>query len=318
MNSTSTVRLYAALITTLVLWSTSFSGIRQALTSFSPYHVALLRFIIASAVLGIAAAFVRVRLPGREDLPRIALGGLIGVGVYHSSLNFGQQTITAGAASFIINMVPIFTGILAALVLGEHVPRARWIGIAVSFLGIACITLGEHKQSGGGLGAWFVLLAALAQSVSFILMKPLFKRYSAIELTCYTVWTGTLCLSIFFPGLGRELGQAPLASTLMVIYLGIFPAAVGSLCWTYVLGRLPASRATSFLYLAPPLSLLVAWGWLGEVPGMVSFAGCCLAMSGVLVGNLLGRRNSPALGAGPEASPVATTVLRGAGVNGAR
>jgi drug/metabolite transporter (DMT)-like permease len=300
MNSTSQARLHVALTTTLLLWSTSFSGIRQALADYSPYHLALLRFAIASLLFGIAAVFVRIRLPGREDLPRILLAGLIGVGIYHSSLNFGQQTVTAGAASFIINMVPIFTGILAALILGEHVPRARWAGITVSFLGIALITLGERKQSGGGWGAWFILLAALAQSVSFILVKPLFKRYSAIEVTCYAVWTGTVCLAVFLPGLGHELARASLSSTLLVLYLGIFPAAVGSLCWTYVLGRLPASRAASFLYLSPPLSLLVAWGWLGEVPGLVSFAGCCLAMGGVLFGNFLARRNPSGPGGGPD------------------
>ncbi len=292
---TVATRCYLAMLTTLVLWASAFAAIHRALVSFSPYHLALFRFLVASAVFGVIALRAKIRFPRRGDRTRIALTGLVGIGVYHSALNCGQQWVTAGATSFIVNTVPIFTGLFAAALLRERVTRARWLGIALSFSGIALIVLGEGMRVGGGRGAWLILLAAISQSLLFILQKPLLQRYTATELTCYAIWSGTACLAIFLPGLGRELRQAPPTATMVVVYLGIFPAAIANLCWTFVLAQMPASRAASYLYLVPPLSLLFAWLWLGEFPSALSLAGCGLALGGVIAGNAAAKRSLVAL-----------------------
>jgi drug/metabolite transporter (DMT)-like permease len=85
------------------------------------------------------------------------------------------------------------------------------------------------------------------------------------------------------------VGKAPINATLAVIYLGVFPAALGYVTWTYVLSRFPASNAVSFLYLNPALAILVAWIWLGEIPTTLSLMGGVLAILGVVLVNTKGR-----------------------------
>jgi drug/metabolite transporter (DMT)-like permease len=83
--------------------------------------------------------------------------------------------------------------------------------------------------------------------------------------------------------------NAPIADTLAVIYLGVGPAALAYVTWAVVLSRLPASRASSILFVVPVIAFLVGWVWLGETPTLNDLAGGVLAMGGVAVVNTLGR-----------------------------
>jgi drug/metabolite transporter (DMT)-like permease len=87
---------------------------------------------------------------------------------------------------------------------------------------------------------------------------------------------------------------ASLSSTLAVIYMGVFPGALGYVCWSYVLSRLPAARAGVFLYVVPPTAALIAWVWLGEVLTLMTVIGGVLVLCGVIVVNTYGRARQQA------------------------
>jgi drug/metabolite transporter (DMT)-like permease len=65
------------------------------------------------------------------------------------------------------------------------------------------------------------------------------------------------------------------------VYLGVFPGAVAYACWAYVLSRMPAGRASSSLYLVPPIAVIIGWLVLGERPGALALAGGAVALGGV-------------------------------------
>ncbi len=94
------------LVVTLILWASAFAGIRAAVPAYGPGQLALLRFLVASAALAAFAAVGRIRLPQARDLPAVFLSGFLGVAVYHVALNYGETTVTAGAASLLVGTVP--------------------------------------------------------------------------------------------------------------------------------------------------------------------------------------------------------------------
>jgi drug/metabolite transporter (DMT)-like permease len=288
-----TARGWLALLVCVTLWGSGFIGIRIALTAYSPSHLALLRFLSASATILLYAVFARVRPPSRKDLAYILMTGFISITVYHVALNAGERTVTAGAASMLVASAPIFSALLARIALDERLRVWGWIGIAISFLGVSLIAIGE----GGGVhfnrGAFLVLLAAMATGISVVLQKHYLKTYNVTDFSTHLILAGTLFLLPFLPGLGTAIRHAPLKPTLAVVYLGVFPAAIAYLTWGYVLKRTPASVAASSLYTVPIFAILIGWMVLREVPSALSIAGGALAFAGVTLVNTKGHVPKP-------------------------
>ncbi len=278
---------------TVILWASAFPAIRAGLQAFSPFHVGLLRYLTAALVLAVVAAATQMPLPRREDVPMLALLGLVGIALYTTLLNYGEVTVPAATASFIVAAAPIFIIVVAMLFLGERLHKIGIAGVLISFVGVTIITF----ASGGTLQfeprALVIVGSALCQTVFTVGQKPLLRRYSAFQVTTYAIWFGALFLLVFAPGLVEEVRAAPPSGLLAVIYLGIFPGAIGYVTWSYVLKHLPASNAASVLWLIPPTALIIAWLWLGEVPALIALLGGALVIGGVIVVNTVGKARQP-------------------------
>ena len=297
MSPDPNLRTGAAIALTLVLWASAFAGIKAGLEGYGPGELALLRFGVASAVLGVYAVATGMRLPALGDLPRLLLAGLLGITVYHVALNYGEMTVSAGAASLIIAAGPVFTALMAVVFLRERLTAWGWTGIGISFAGVGLITLGEGA---GGLhfepGAALILVSAVSTAAYFIVSKPLLVRYRPLEFTSYAIWAGTIPLLVWAPSLATQLPQATFGQTAAVVYLGVFPAAVAYLAWSYALSRMQASLLSAFLYLSPVLAIAIAFVWIGEVPSLVSLVGGVAAIGGVVLVNTRGRADGRRFG----------------------
>ena len=215
----------------------------------------------------------------------MALAGLIGVAIYQTALNAGSRTVPAGVASLLVNTGPIFTAVAATMFLGERLGVRGWTGLLAAFGGGVLVSWGVAGgfRIEGDVG--FVMIAALSQAAYFAVSKPILARRGAFETACRTIWWGTLFLLPYAPEAWRAVASAPPAATWAVVYLGLIPGALGYATYTYVLSRLPASRAASLLYLVPPLAFGIAWIALGERPTLISALGGIPILLGVALVN---------------------------------
>lgn len=275
-----------ALALALFLWASAFVGIRASLEEYTPEGLALLRYLVASCCMGL----VYLRLPHRSvmhwrDVAGLLAIGVLGIGIYNIMLNYGELSISSGMASFIISQSPIMTAIFAMFFLGERLNAMRLLGFIVSFCGVVLIAIGEKGGFKWDVGLIYMLIATVTGGFFSVMQKPFLKRYHAIEATSYIIWGGTLFLLIYTPEMRQDVLHASATSTLMVIYLGIFPGAIGYLAWAYALAAIPASRAVSFLYFMPFLATFLGWLYLGEVPMWLAVLGGVLAIIGVWLVN---------------------------------
>jgi drug/metabolite transporter (DMT)-like permease len=277
-----------ALVTTILLWASAFPGIRAGLVGYSPGGLALIRFLVASFCMYL----IYLRSPRKSHIPlkdafSILLIGAVTIGTYHIALNFGEMTVPAGIASFIVGLSPIVTVIFAAVFLNERITKTVILGIVISILGVGLMTL--HLHTGEKFifhwGVLSVLLSALMAGIYSVVQKPFLKKYHAVDVTAYVMWGATLLLLIFIPDLYHDLGKATLSATIAAIYLGIFPAAIAYLTWTYALAEISASRASVSMYFLPIIATLMGWVWLDEVPTTKSFIGGLIVLLGVWLVN---------------------------------
>jgi drug/metabolite transporter (DMT)-like permease len=275
-----------AITVTVIGWASAFPAIRAGLRAFGPIELGALRFTIAAVPAALYLLVLRPRLPALNEIWRFAFGGAVFVALYTALLNIGEQTVSAGAASFIINVSPILTAIMAMAVLGERFSLLAWAGTFLSFAGIGIISLGESNGFQFNTGTLMVLGAALCTATNTIVQKPLFANHHPLSVAAWNMVLGALCLLPFLPDGIAEMRSADAAGIGAVVYLGIVPSLIAYAAWAVALSRFPASRATNFLYCISPVATLMGFLWLGEVPTVLGIIGGALALAGVAIVNL--------------------------------
>jgi drug/metabolite transporter (DMT)-like permease len=284
-------RALAAASVTVVLWASAFVAIRSGGRYFDPGALALGRLLAGSVVLGAVWLIRGGGWPPRAAWPGIVCAGVLWFGVYMVALNWGEQHVDAGTAAMVVNIGPVLIAVLGGWLLREGFPRRLLAGMAVSFAGAVVVGLSE---SGGGraslLGVGMCLLAAVSYATAVVAQKPALRHASALQVTTFGCFIGTLATLPFAGRLVSQAAAAPLPATLTLVYLGVFPTALAFTTWAYALSRTTAGKMGATTYVVPALVVVMSWTILGQTPKALGFLGGALCLAGVAVSRRRGRR----------------------------
>jgi len=282
----SPVKIILAMAFVVACWGYSPTGIHIGLQAYEPGHLALLRFLVASAFMAMVALVKGISLPNRRDLPLLFGLGFFAVSLHHVAINFGQQGVSAGASSVLAQTTPLFSTLLARFVFKDRVSVWRWGCVFLGLVGVMIVVAGDRGVGSIDAHGLLILLAAVSWSFYFALQKHHSGRYDGLTLVCYTVWSGTALLLVYLPGLATQVLSAPMHVQLAVVALGVFPSALAYLAWAFVLAHVDLSRATMTLYLVPPTAMAMASVAWGERPTVMIVVGAMVVLVSVLALNL--------------------------------
>jgi drug/metabolite transporter (DMT)-like permease len=285
-------RALVAIAIALLTWSSAYAAIAYALPAFTPGEVAFARLLIGSLCFAVLLRVKRVPLPARRDWPLLALLGVLGLTVYHLCLNYAETRIASGTAAILISLVPAATAAVSALWLRERLALRTWVGLAVALLGTVLVVLASGQRVEVDPKALLVLVCVMVSAIFFVGQKALFARNSMLGVTAFAFFAGTLAALPFGWHLPQALLAASWAHIGALLWLGIAPTFVGYLAWNMAVNRASASRVSSFIYLSPPIALLIGWLWLHEVPNALILVGGAITVGGVVLANAR-RRAAP-------------------------
>ncbi|WP_191092603.1 DMT family transporter [Francisella sp. SYW-9] len=278
-------RALALLLITITMWSTAFIGIRYLmLEGFSAGALSLARYAIASIVMLII--FIRQKnktIPTFMDLVKFAVLGFFGFFSYNVFLNSGEARITAASANFIIAQAPIVVALLAYVFFREKMTKTGIFGFCVALVGAGIIFLSNNNTSFEFIGICFVYIACFSGAIYSVFQKSVLAKFHPIEAVAYFIWFGTAMLLVYSKDVYIEVSSANYISILVIIYIGVFPGALGYLFWGYAFRNLKATVAIASLYFMPIISIFLGWFFLHETEDCLGIVGGIVSVIGAYI-----------------------------------
>ncbi|BBB92635.1 MAG TPA: DMT family transporter [Methylomusa anaerophila] len=276
-----------AIFCTAVVWGLSFISIKITVAVIPPMTLALLRFIIASAILVLVLKKVEpaTRL-AKRDVPFIALSGVLGVTIFYSFQNIGIKLTTASAASMIIASIPIFTIVGEFLVFKTKLSLIKICSVILSIVGVYLIVATPQQASSENLvGILFMLGATVSWVIYMLITRPLSEKYSQLAVVTHQVIFGTLALIpfSFFETWQWEAVNYPII--LHLLYLGIICSALANYLYVYAMNILGVSNVSLFVNFIPVVSVIGGFTILQEPVSTMQMLGGAIILLSVYLAN---------------------------------
>jgi drug/metabolite transporter (DMT)-like permease len=271
-----------------MLWGGNVIGIKAGLETFPPFWSAFWRMLLGLPVLLIWAGIEKAPLqPSRRDVQPLALLGVL-FAVQISLLNFGTEFSSPAYAVVLVNANPIFANLIGHFVPFEpRLRRKRVIGLAIAFLGLCWVILGEPDERLAArplLGNILTTVSACALGVRMLYTRHLVQSIPPVRAI---VWQIAISLPLFLamalilePPLLQPVAWPAVAA---VVYTGTIVAGFCFLAWASLLRHHSAGTLSMFSFTIPFFGILLSALLFGEPISTRLVAGAVVVTAGIVV-----------------------------------
>ena len=287
MNTTRLTDI-ATFVFLSLLWGTTWIAIKYSLSGIPPFAGAMLRFMVAIALLYGYARIRRISLALPPGARRHIFTSSILLYLFDYGLIYwGEQYLYAGVTAIFFATFPIFTGLISNFVLkNEPFQWSRFAGLLLGFGGILTIFQDQLLMTDfHPMIVWAsagIVLSALAGALSIVIVEKHLAEIKPVPLTLHQMIWGIVALGAA-AGWRGEFGAInfTLPAMLAVFYLGIFGSAVAFVSYYSLLKRMSAITLSFIIYITPVVALLTGWYFLDETITWRTVAGALLIFAGI-------------------------------------
>ncbi|WP_416137877.1 DMT family transporter [Halomonas sp. HK25] len=277
----------------VLIWSGNMTINQLTVGAIAPSSIAFLRWVLALAVLTpfLAPAAWKHRATILREWPKLAVLGLLGMGLWQGLAYVAAETTSATNMGILAAMVPLLTVLLSALILREPPSLGGVAGGLLALVGVTILLGRGNPQSLLELTVAKGDALMLVAATCYALYGVMLKRWP-IGLPPWVLLYAQVIFAVLFllpPWLLGPMTPVDGSNIGLILYAGIPASIITTFLWMLAIRRIGASQASIFINLMPLFSALIAMVVLGEHIALFHFMGGVLILGGVIMAQTLTR-----------------------------
>ena len=275
----------ALVVLTALLIGLNYTVMKWALDHTTPLALAALRTSVGAPFLLAIAMLRGEKLPqNRQQWMAVWWISLAITTVSSGFLVLGISRLSPGLAAMLSATMPLFTAIIAVIVLTELPGRRGYFGLLIGLFGAVCLAIPAFGSGNTTLGIVFSLISSISWAAGAVLNKrlPGALEISQLMLVALQITFSAICLHLAVPFVedwsDTSMGWG---LALPLLYAGIPSLAVTFYLFASVLRRAPAIQGAAVAYLTPFFGVLFSWLLVGDRLGTFEMLGGALVVTGV-------------------------------------
>lgn len=276
----------------VISWSSGFIGARMGTADAGPINLLFWRFFLVTVCL-LPLVWHRLFSLSWERIRYNAIIGFLAQFCYLVSVYIAiRNGLPAGIAAIICALQPLIAAALTARSHLERSGRKEVVGLVIGFVGVGIVISGEYRLSSMGLSP--VLFALPLISAFTLSVATLYQRRQALQSSIHardgmilplflqSATTLFLLAAVALP-LGELKPSTESSVWIAVGWLTLFSTLIAYLSLWHLLKGMSATRVSALVYLEPPVTLLWAAWWFGDVIHWTTYLGIIVIATAVLM-----------------------------------
>ena len=270
----------------IVIWASGYVAAKAAAPYAEPLSFLLVRYLGVIALMAALALAARAAWPRSwTEVAHLAVAGVCIQAIYLGGVWVAvERGMPAGMAALIVNLQPVLTAVAGPLI-GERVRALQWLGLALGLAGVMLVV--QNKLAGGAgppLGPLPVVLAVLsllAITVGTLYQKrfvPQFDLRTGQVVQFAASAAVTLPFVLAFESFSITWNGQVIAAMLWSVLV----LTGGGISLLFMMIRAgTATEVTSYMYLVPAVTAVMAWALFGATIGGLEIVGMLVTIVGV-------------------------------------
>jgi drug/metabolite transporter (DMT)-like permease len=285
-------KAHAAVLGANFIFGANYAVVKYITPSFlHPFALNVVRILVSLSLFW----FLFLFKPGkvkilRKDIPRFLLCALTGVVINQIFFIKGVSLTTSIHSALLSLATPIFITIIAAWLLREGLTILKFTGLVLGIGGAAMLILLKDNSHTGNdilLGDIMVIINAISYAFYLVLVRPLMKTYSGIQVLRWIFTFGSLVILPF--GMQEFLStnwQAfGFSQWLALGFVAVLTTFLAYLLNVYGISAIGASATGAYIYTQPIFAAVIAIIFADEHFSLVKLVAAILIFTGVYLAN---------------------------------
>ncbi len=276
MSKPSKAALIFAYLMVYIIWGSTYLAIRFSVETIPPFFSGGARFLSAGTILFAVRHIQSGHRTTLHGWRNAFFASLLPFVISYGLITSAETVVPSSIAGLLVALEPLWFCVLGWLFFnGEKPAKRHYMGIALGFLGIFFLVVGDPKADLSFESSYLIWVLMLILSGitwvtgAFISRDPKIHEDSLMSSGMQMMCGGAVMMSIHFlisafTGNYQSMASFSDRSVLALIYLIIFGSLVAYSSFLWLMRVEPANRVATHAFVNPVVAVFLGWFLGGE------------------------------------------------------